>query len=198
MDENHFLTPFHRPERVDGRAAREICFCSESSCSTPISGRPHMLSSALSLGFTPAVRPPALRSVARVTPLSMLENPYDAIASPLRKWEVPPADPAAVADGANPLTDLPIEVVGLFGFIIIVGIIGLVKQSGALSEAAPTVGLGENREELTEEAKAAAEERMRIDELAQAEKEKLYFKEIASDLAGKRGGGKTKRKKGKK
>ena len=38
---------------------------------------------------------------------------------------------------------------------------------------------------------------MRIDELAQAEKEKLISRDCC-DLAGKCGGGKTKRKKGKK
>ena len=105
----------------------------------------------------------------------------------LRKWEVP-ADAAAVDPNANPLTDLPIEVAALFGFIILVGIAGLVKQSGALSESAPTVGLGETREELSGEAKA-------VTEMDQAEEEQLYFKEIAQDLAQKRGGSKKKRSK---
>ena len=36
----------------------------------------------------------------------------------------------------------------LFGTIIVVGILGILKQSGALSESAPTVGLGESRDEL--------------------------------------------------
>ena len=114
----------------------------------------------------------------------------DALAGPLRKWELP-ADAAGAAtaapDGANPLTDLPIEVIGLFGFIILVGIAGLVKESGALSQTAPTVGLGETREELSDEAAAAAE-------LDQTAKEKLYFKEIAKDLSQKRGGAKGKKK----
>ena len=116
----------------------------------------------------------------------------DALASPLRKWELP-SDAAATAaaapaDGANPLTDLPIEVVGLFAFIILVGIAGLVKESGALSESAPTVGLGETREELSEEAAAA-------EEMDQTAKEKMYFKEIAKDLSQKRGGAKKKKRK---
>ena len=83
---------------------------------------------------------------------------------------------------------MPIEVIGLFAVIILVGIAGLVKESGALNESAPTVGLGETREELSEEAAAAAE-------MGQTEKEKLYFKEIAKDLSTKRGGSKKKRRK---
>ena len=136
--------------------------------------------------FAPTLRP-ALNAVSpRISTLQMVATPLDALASPLRKFEAPVA--AAAPDGANPLTDLPIEVIGLFALIIVVGIAGLVKESGALSESAPTVELGETREDKMEEAAAAAE-------MDQTEKEKLYFKEIAKDLSTKRGGSKKKRKK---
>ena len=132
---------------------------------------------------------PMLQSSRFATPM-MIASPIDAIASPLRKFEAP-ADVAAAAvvdPNANPLTDLPIEVAGLFAFLVLVSIAGLVKSSGALDEAAPTVGLGESREDLTDEAAEVAA-------MAQADKEKKYFGEIANDLAKKRGGSKKNRKK---
>ena len=101
---------------------------------------------ATPLAFAPAAFRPVHVMMRPAAPIIMLDTPLDALASPLRKWEVP-ADAAAVDPNANPLTDLPIEVAALFGFIILVGIAGLVKQSGALSESAPTVGLGETRED---------------------------------------------------
>ena len=130
-------------------------------------------------------------SVAAVRPC-MITNPLDAAASPLRKWEVAAgAGGAAIQDQGNPLTDLPIEVVALFGVIAFVGVAGLVKNSGALDDAAPTVELGQSRSELQEEAAA-------VQEMSQADKEKRYFKEIAGDLSNKRGGSKAARKKKKK
>ena len=133
----------------------------------------------------------ALRPL-RSTQLTMLDNPYDAIASPLRKFEAPPA----VADGGNPLTDLPIEVGLLFGAILVVGVLGLLKQSGALTESAPTVGLGESREDLAPDAAAAAGQDQA--EMTQGQKEKQYFAILAEEQAQKRGGSNATRKKKKK
>ena len=93
-------------------------------------------------------------------------------------------------------SDLPLEVIALFGVIVVVGILGLIKSNGGLSGAAPTVGLGDSREDFKEE--AAAVQGKSLEDMTQAEKEALYFKEIAGDLATKRGGSKTTRKKNKK
>ena len=100
------------------------------------------------------------------------------------------------------LSDLPIEVGLLFGALIFVGIAGLVKQSGVLSADAPTVGLGDSRDDLVEAARekaaeAAASQEVDISELSQAEKERKYFSVLAEEQAQKRGGSKSKRKKGK-
>ena len=123
---------------------------------------------------------PTLRTPAALVMDATL-NPYDAIASPLRKFEAPSG---AAAAGGNPLQDLPLEVTLLFAAIVVVGIAGLVKQSGALSDAAPTLGLGDSREDLVEEAAEAEKE------LSQGEKEKKYFAILAEEQAGKRGGSK--------
>ena len=112
---------------------------------------------------------------------------YSTLASPMRKFEVAPTD-AAAASG-NMFSDLPVEVALLFGAIVVVGIAGLVKSSGALSPSAPTVGLGESRDEKVEEAAKAEAE------MSQAEKERKYFAILADEQATKRGGSKSKRKK---
>ena len=112
---------------------------------------------------------------------------YSTLASPMRKFEVAPTD-AAAASG-NMFSDLPVEVAVLFGAIVVVGIAGLVKSSGALSPSAPTVGLGESRDEKVEEAAKAEAE------MSQAEKERKYFAILADEQATKRGGSKSKRKK---
>ena len=146
------------------------------------------------LGFvaTPALRPSVAASPRLAASPSMGLNPLDAVASPLRKFEAPAASQAAAAaDNGSILDGLPIEVGLLFGAIAFVAIAGLIKQSGALSETAPTIGLGESREELSEQAEEAKE-------LSQAEKEKQYFAVLAEEVASKRGGSKSKRKKSKK
>merc|ERR1719343_1404336 len=88
----------------------------------------------------------------RTRSMQMVATPLDAIASPLRKFEG-----SASATG-NPLADLPIEVELLFGAILIVGVAGLVKQSGLLSTNAPTIALGESRDDLASKAAAIQEE----------------------------------------
>lgn len=80
----------------------------------------------------------------------------------------------------------------LFGAIFLVGVIGLVKQSGALGDSAPTVGLGDSREDLLSSAEEAKEEE---DMLSQAEKEKKYFSILAEEAKNKRGGSAKRRKK---
>ena len=152
---------------------------------------------AAAMGFVagPAalLRTPTLRSAGVGHPVMDL-NPYDAIASPLRKFEAP----AAAAAGGNPLQDLPLEVTLLFAAIVFVGIAGLVKQSGALSDLAPTVGLGDSREDYADAAAQAEKEAPK--EMTQGEKEKQYFAILAQEQATKRGGSKDgrKKKKGKK
>ena len=140
---------------------------------------------ASSFGFAPTIR---MHSVGqRAAPPLMVANPLDAVASPLRKFDAP--------DGlgqGSPLDDLPVEVILLFGAIIVVGILGLVKQSGALSETAPTVSIGETRDDLADEAAKAEAE------MSQGEKEKKYFAVLAQEQATKRGGSKSKRKSKKK
>ena len=150
------------------------------------------------LAFAPA--PLSHRSPMRTHACSLrMLSPLEAVANPLRKFEAPVtsaagAKTAAAAAASNSiLADLPIEVIGLFAVLILAGIAGLVKSSGALSESAPTVGLGESREDLSDEAKTAEAE---MESMTQAEKEKKYFSQIAGDLAGKRGGsGKDRKKK---
>ena len=86
---------------------------------------------------------PVYASSSRHAAVRMVDNPYDAVASPLRKFEG--------AGGAAPndiLKDLPIEVIGLFSVLVLVGIAGLVKSSGGLPANAPTLGLGDKREDV--------------------------------------------------
>merc|ERR1719453_1421850 len=125
----------------------------------------------------------------RSVPLRMLDNPLDAVAAPLRKFEGAGAA-AAAKQGGSPLDGAPFEVVALFAVLVLVGVVGLVRSSGALNDLAPTVGLGESRDEKQAEANEAAAKGS-IEEMAdmsQAEKEKRYFGEIADELAEKRGG----------
>ena len=129
--------------------------------------------------------------------MRMALNPLDAVASPLRKFEPQAAAGAkTMAEAAasnNMLADAPIEVYLLFGTLIVVGIAALVKSAGGLPDLAPTVGLGESREELKAEADEAVTQS--AEDMTQSAKEQLYFKEIASDLSQKRGGDSSKRKK---
>ena len=76
-----------------------------------------------------------------------MATPLDAVAGPLNKWA-----PAAAAAGGSPLDDLPLEVKALFAIIPIVGVLGLLKSNGMLGADAPTLGLGETREDLGPEA----------------------------------------------
>ena len=131
---------------------------------------------------------PSLHSAVRTTVPSMA-SPLDAVATPLTKFQ------GSGVSNSNPLADAPFEVLALFAVILLVGVGGLVRSSGVLSSAAPTVGLGESREELKEEAQQAATEEAGM---TQAEKEAMYFKEIRSELAAKRGGSGKKRKKARK
>ena len=137
------------------------------------------------LGFMPTIQP--FSRAARCRPTTMIVTPLDAVSSPLRKFEV--ASTAAAA--GSPLDDLPFEVIALFATIVLVGILGLVKTGGGLPDTAPTVGLGETREDL---APAAAE----AEASSQAEKEKKYFSILADEVKGKRGGSPKNRKKPKK
>jgi hypothetical protein len=85
---------------------------------------------------------PVYASSGRHAAVRMVDNPYDAVASPLRKFEGAGAAPTDI------VKDLPIEVIGLFAVIVLVGIAGLVKSSGGLPANAPTLGLGDKREDV--------------------------------------------------
>ena len=124
-------------------------------------------------------------STLRSTSIRAVASPLDVVAAPLRKFE------ASTVTSGNILSDLPVEVILLFGAIVLVGIAGLIKTNSGLGGNAPTVGLGESREELIEKARKAQEE---LANMSQADKEKKYFKKISEDLAKKRGGSKKSRK----
>merc|ERR1712050_721608 len=106
----------------------------------------------------------------------------EAIASPLRKFEPSSSAPAEAGDL---LTGLPIEVGLLFGTILLAGVAGLIKQSGVLSQNAPTIGLGESRDDLAKSAAHAVEDEATM---TQAEQEKKYFAILANEAKAKRGG----------
>jgi hypothetical protein len=116
-----------------------------------------------------------------------MATPLDAVAGPLNKWA-----PAAAAAGGSPLDDLPLEVKALFAIIPIVGVLGLLKSNGMLGTDAPTLGLGETREDLGPEAAAAAEKEANMTD---GEREKMYFQQINDENKKKRGGSKSARKK---
>jgi len=152
---------------------------------------------AAPMGFTPLsagrMSPlragPVISSRTAAAPVMDVNNDaLSAIASPLRKWQ-----PSSAADGSI-LSDVPFEVAALFGVIILVGVAGLIRQSGVLSAAAPTVGLGQTRDDLAPAAEEAEEEAA----LTQAEQEKKYFAILAQEQAEKRGGDSSARKKKKK
>ena len=85
-----------------------------------------------------AVLPP--RAVTRMA------TPLDAVAGPLNKWA------QAAAAAGSPLDNLPREVKALLVIIPIVRVLGLLKSNGMLGTDAPTLGLGETREDLGPEA----------------------------------------------
>jgi hypothetical protein len=137
-----------------------------------------------------------VRSPSRGVGIRMLQSPLEIVAAPLRKFEGPGVGAVAATSSGNILAELPIEVIGLFALLVIVAVAGLLRSSGALSDSAPTVGLGDSRDQLMQQAQESAREE--IDNMSQGEQEKTYFKEIRKDLASKRGGDKSKRKKRKK
>jgi len=141
------------------------------------------LLAASALAFAPPARlgRPAIAARTRASQQpTLLDNPIEAIASPLRKFEPSQAAPAT----GSPLDGLPIEVGLLFGAILLVGVAGLVKQSGVLDASAPTIGLGESRDELVSSgaAKPAAER-------PEPEDEKVLAMNMVEDEFKKRRGG---------
>ena len=104
-----------------------------------------LLALTAALGFAPAPISPLSRSAVRAG-RPLMATPLDAVASPLNKWA-----PAAAA-GGSPLDGLPLEVQALFAIIPIVGVLGLLKSNGMLGDNAPTLGLGDSREDLAPEA----------------------------------------------
>lgn len=101
---------------------------------------------------------------------------------------------STMADGAPP------EVVALFAVIFGVGVIGLVRGSGVLDKydlsqlvsGTPAAPAGTDAAEGAAPTDPAAKD---PEDLTQAEQERLYFKQISGELAGKRGGSKGPRKK---
>lgn len=147
-----------------------------------------LLALTAALGFAPAPISPLSRSAVRAG-RPLMATPLDAVASPLNKWA-----PAAAA-GGSPLDGLPLEVQALFAIIPIVGVLGLLKSNGMLGDNAPTLGLGDSREDLAPEAVAAAEQAEKEADMTDAEREKMYFQQINAENKKKRGGDKSARKK---
>tara|TARA_B100000795_G_C22431219_1_gene298259 strand:+ start:61 stop:405 length:345 start_codon:yes stop_codon:yes gene_type:complete len=111
-----------------------------------------LLAVGAALGFAPAS--PISRSAVRPSRAApLMATPLDAVAGPLNKWA---PDAAAAAAGGSPLDGLPLEVKALFAIIPIVGVLGLLKSNGMLGSDAPTMGLGESREDLGPEAAVPA------------------------------------------
>ena len=108
-----------------------------------------LLGLTAALGFAPAPISPNSHSAARAGRAApLMATPLDAVASPLYKWT-----PAAVSSaGGSSLDGLPLEVKALFAIIPIVGVLGLLKANGMLGDNAPTLGLGDSREDLAPDA----------------------------------------------
>ena len=108
-----------------------------------------LLALTAALGFAPAPISPISRSAARgCRAAPLMVNPLEAVASPLNKW----APAAASSAGGSSLDGMPLEVKALFAIIPIVGVLGLLKANGMLGANAPTLGLGDSREDLAPEA----------------------------------------------
>ena len=108
-----------------------------------------MLAFTAALGFAPAPISPTSRSAVRgCRAAPLMVNPLEAVASPLNKW----APAAASSAGGSSLDGMPLEVKALFAIIPIVGVLGLLKANGMLGANAPTLGLGDSREDLAPEA----------------------------------------------
>ena len=169
---------------------------------------PGAICAALAFAPGPAFRPVVGNGRMGSLPV-MAASPIDAIASPLNKWQAAVPD-AAGAAAATPeagalLQDLPFEVAALFAVIAIVGVGGLVKQSGLLdtigekaAAAGLSSGLSSGAGEAASDGSAVASSRSEEEEMAdmsQAEKEGTYFKQIAEMQKEKRGGSAANRKK---
>ena len=108
-----------------------------------------LLALTAALGFAPAPISPISRSAVRgCRAAPLMVNPLEAVASPLNKW----APAAASSAGGSSLDGMPLEVKALFAIIPIVGVLGLLKANGMLGANAPTLGLGDSREDLAPEA----------------------------------------------
>ena len=108
-----------------------------------------LLALTAALGFAPAPISPISRSAVRgCRAAPLMVNPLEAVASPLNKW----APAAAASAGGSSLDGMPLEVKALFAIIPIVGVLGLLKANGMLGANAPTLGLGDSREDLAPEA----------------------------------------------
>ena len=161
------------------------------------------------LAFAPGAPLASSRRTCLLRKTAPVMGPLEAIASPLNKWQASvPAAPAAPASSSilppSPTAglDFPPEFVALFAVIFGVGIIGLVRGSGVLDKydlsqlvsgtpAAPAAASSE----AADGAAPAAPAMKDPEDMTQAEQEKLYFKQISGELAGKRGGSKAGRKK---
>ena len=170
-----------------------------------------MLLAALSstaLAFAPGAPLASSRRPCVQRKTAPVMGPLEVIASPLNKWQVAaPAAPAAPATSSilppSPTAglDLPPEVAALFAVIFGVGIIGLVRGSGVLDkyDFSQLANAGASAEpggtDAAEAAAPAAPAAKDPADMTQAEQEKLYFKQISGELAGKRGGSKSARKK---
>lgn len=134
----------------------------------------------------PSVLAPA-RPTGVARSLPRMAGPLDAVAGPLQKWV-----PAAAEVSGSPLDGLPPEVIALFVAIPLVGIAGLFKANGGLGDNAPTLDLGQSRDDAQPAAAAAQEEEAAK---TQAQKEAEYFSAMAAAAKEKRGGTSKRKKK---
>merc|ERR1719247_3117482 len=145
-----------------------------------------LLGLTAALGFAPAPISPNSHSAARAGRAApLMATPLDAVASPMYKW----APAATVSAGGSSLDGMPLEVKALFAIIPIVGVLGLLKANGMLGDNAPTLGLGDSREDLAPEAAAASEQAKTEADMTDAEREKMYFQQINAENKKRRGGG---------
>jgi hypothetical protein len=123
----------------------------------------------------------------------MISNPLvDTLAQPLLKFQSPDLGNA----GGSPIDDLPLEVQLLFGTLFLTGVVGLARAagvdfSGSQTENDSTAGVEQPPVSSGSDPTAETEN----EELSQGEKERMYYKRIAEEMAEKRGGTKDRSKK---
>ena len=100
----------------------------------------------------------------------------------------------ALENDAEP--DLAARNAALVAAIVLVGVAGLVKQSGVLDSSAPTVGLGESREDLV--ASGAAKPPSEAEPAAPQDQKEMAYSMMEDEFKRRRGGSSSRKKRTKK